>query len=153
MSPRKRPIRRVLASSAAFGTGADALAIYGAAYLLTRDAFVRLEEEGGGIRVTLKPKSGAPSAAVLVRALRAAYADQVFRWGLANNDREVRERLIARALRGPAGPGGTAAPGGLAPEQESEIAALVAEAESSGSPDPEGIRTPWSELRKQGGGR
>lgn len=129
---------------------ADLPAAYGAAHLLTRDAFVRLDLERGALVVALRPKPGvAAGARGLAAEFEAAYRDQRFRWELSRNDRSVRAQLLEQALHGPGGGPAEGSSAELDAEAEREIAALVREAERDPDPDPRRIRTPWSESRRR----
>ena len=130
---------------------ADENAFLGAAYLLTRDAYVLVSRKGKTGRVELWPKTNMPAAA-LAAAFRREYANQLLRWGLARDGFALRAETLRRALALAEAAGGrTQAPQAtLTPEQKAEIAALLAEAEADPGPrDPLGIAQPWEDSRKQ----
>lgn len=132
-----------------FGESPDLPALYGAAHLLSRYAYVRLDTDGKSYSVTLTPKSGQGGLTRFKAEFAAAYADQKFRWELARLNMGVRAQILDAALRGPeAGADPGPAPR-LGPAQAAEIEALVRESEAEAEPDPEGIRRTWSDLRKR----
>lgn len=124
---------------------ADELAWLGAAYAMTAEAYV-LVEDGA---VALWPKKRATPAA-LARAFAAEYESLAVRWAAARGGLGVRAEVLRRALALLAErPSGEEAAPRLDDEQAERIRALLAEADADPSPqDPLGIRTPWSELRR-----
>ncbi len=129
----------------------DENALLGAAYLMTRDAFVLVARNGKGGSVELWPKKRqAPKT--LAAAFRREYANQRLRWALSREGLGLRAETLRRALVLAAAAGGRpqAPQATLTPEQKAEIAALLAEADADAGPkDPLGITQPWEESRKE----
>lgn len=129
----------------------DELALLGAAYVMTQDAYALVTRKGKGGKVELWPKKEiAPKA--LAAAFRREYANQRLRWTLTRDGLGLRAETLRRALTLASAAGGrTQAPQAtLTPEQKAEIAALLAEAEADKGPrDPLGITQPWEEGRKE----
>lgn len=129
----------------------DESALLGAAYLMTRDAYVLVNRKGKGGAVELWPKKKTPPA-ILAAAFRREYANQLLRWSLTRDGLGLRAETLRRALLLAEAAGGrTQAPQAtLTPEQKAEIAALLAEADADTGPkDPLGITRPWEESRKE----
>lgn len=128
----------------------DEQALLGAAYLMTRDAYVLVSRKGRGGAVELWPKrKSAPKS--LADAFKREYANQRLRWALSRGGLGLRAETLRRALVLAESAGGrTEAPRTtLTPEQKAEIAALLAEADADRGPkDPLGIARPWEEGRK-----
>lgn len=129
----------------------DENALLGAAYLMTRDAYVLVSRRGKAGAVELWPKNTiAPKA--LAAAFRREYANQRLRWALTRDGLGLRAETLRRALELAEAAGGrTQAPQAtLTPEQKAEISVLLAEAEADKGPrDPLGIARPWEESRKE----
>ena len=129
----------------------DELALLGAAYALTGDAYVLIARKGKAGSVELWPKGKLlPSA--LSASFRREYENQKLRWALTRDGLGLRAETLRRALvLAEAAGGRTQAPQAtLTPEQKAEIAALLAEAEADTGPkDPLGITKPWEESRKE----
>lgn len=128
----------------------DEIALLGAAYLLTEDAFVLVSRKGKGGAVELWPKKNKKPAA-LAAAFRREYENQRLRWALTRDGLGLRAETLRRALALAEAAGGRpqAPQASLTPEQKAEIAALLAEAEADSGPrDPLGITRPWEETRK-----
>lgn len=130
---------------------ADENALLGAAYLMTREAYVLVSRKGKAGCVELWPKKkNSPSA--LAAAFRREYANQLLRWTLARGGLALRAETLRRALALAEAAGGrTQAPqAALTAEQKAEIAALLAEAAADPGPrDPLGITVSWEESRKE----
>lgn len=124
--------------------------LFGAAYLMTQDAYVLVSRKGKGGSVELWPKKKqAPKA--LAGAFRREYENQRLRWALSRAGLGLRAETLRRALALAAAAGGCTQvlQATLTPEQKAEIAALLAEAEADQGPkDPLGITQPWEESRK-----
>lgn len=128
----------------------DEEALLGAAYAMTRDAYVLVTRKGRGGAVELWPKRKT-TAAALAAAFRREYANQVLRWSLTRGGLGLRAETLRRALLLAEAAGGRpqTPPASLTPEQKAEIAALLAEADADAGPrDPLGITIPWEESRK-----
>ena len=129
-------------------TRPDGLALLGAAYLMTEDAYVALGGRSARRTVTLWPKKGR-SPAPLAAGFRLEYANQLRRWALARRGRALRAQVLRRALALSDGVGPRAARPAppLSPERRAEIERLLAEAEALPG-DPLGIARTWEESRK-----
>lgn len=125
------------------------LALLGAAYLMTQDAYVALGRQGRARTVTLWPKAGRPRAG-LAAAFLEEYQNQRLRWSLARAGLGRRRELLGRALASVGEDAAArASDPGLSPEQKEEMARLLAEAEAAPR-DPLGIATPWGVSRRRG---
>ena len=127
--------------------GADLPAFMGAAYQLTDAAHAIVGRSGRAATVTLWPKKGTRTAVLAARFL-SVYADQRSRWAVERANLDVRAEILRRALILIEAEGvspGEPAPS-LSAEQKSEIARMLAEAESAPR-DPLGIARPWEEGR------
>ena len=75
----------------------DENALLGAAYLMTRDAFVLAVRKGKGGSVELWPKKR-QSPKALAAAFRREYANQRLRWALSRDGLGLRAEILRRAL-------------------------------------------------------
>lgn len=127
---------------------ADALALAGAAYVMTEEAFVILGREGKKSIVELWPKKEA-RLEDLVPAFEREYANQLRRWALARQNQDMRVEVLRRALilADQAGSAPTRTAPELSKEAKEEIARLIAESEAAPK-DPLGIMRTWAEGRR-----
>lgn len=125
----------------------DELALLGAAYAMTDEAYALVTRKGKGGSVELWPrKKTAPKA--LIAAFKREYENQRLRWALTRDGLGLRAETLRRALALAQAAGGRpeAPTASLTPEQKAEIAALLAEAENDKGPrDPLGITRPWED--------
>lgn len=129
---------------------ADALALAGAAYVMTEEAFVILGRKGKKSIVELWPKKGA-GVKDLVAAFEREYSNQLRRWALARQNQDVRLEVLRRALilADQAGAAPTRTAPELSREAKDEIARLIAESEAAPR-DPLGITRTWAQGRAAG---
>lgn len=127
---------------------ADVLALSGAAYVMTQDAYVVLGRKGKKALVTLWPKKGTRPKD-LAAAFEREYANQLHRWALARQTQDVRSEVLRRALvlAEKAGSAPAQAAPELSPQAKEEIARLIAESEAAPR-DPLGIARTWAEGRR-----
>lgn len=134
------------------GAGGHSLnAVRYAAYSLSGTNYVCIEPSGkGSVSVRFEPKAGRLPANFRA-VFTAALADEKLREKIFDENRELREFMILKALAGqePAKP---AADSGLTPEQEKELDALIAQVEKEvkeeslpGTGDPMGIAKRWED--------
>lgn len=134
--------------------------ILGAAYLLMDRAYALISgDKAKSLRVTLRPKGarGAAQLAALKRAFEEELSAQKLRWGVARNNRTVREYVaenalaLAKEFSERRAPGAESAADQLTSEQRSEIERLIAEVETEITqmnlkkelPDPKGAALSW----------
>lgn len=148
-APSKPKVRRAAGWVSVAVAAGDRLAFWGAAYQMNGAAHAIVGRRGRLMTVVLRPKRGRSTAGLAERFL-AAYGDQRVRWAVERANLDLRAEVLRRSLvlaDAGAGPGDADA-GTLAPEQASEIARLLAEAQSAPR-DPLGIATPWDERRRR----
>ncbi len=141
-----------IAISVKTGAGGYSLnAVRYAAYSLSGTAYVFIEPSGkGSVSVRFSPKAGRLPPG-FPASFREALADEKLRERIFDENRELREFMILKALAGPE-PAKPAADSGLTPEQEKELDALIAQVEkevkaesSSSGADPLGIAKRWED--------
>jgi len=127
-----------------------------AAYAVSDEAFVMVRGGlGGCAAVDLTPRGGLPGRGLKARFL-SELDDEKLREAVSDDNRELREFLVKKALSPETGPV-AAADSGLTPEQEKELEDLIAQVEgeikkeerSGRRKDPLGITKTWEE--KYGG--
>ena len=130
--------------------GQGELALYGAAYRMTTDAYVVVGREGRAYSVELRPKGKATveTLKTLAHGFEAALADEAFHAGLdAGPIRlQILRRLEAIHAARKKAPEPGAKGSKLPSEQAAKLRELLAEEDEG---DPRGIAKPWVEQRKR----
>lgn len=122
-------------------TRPDALALIGAAYVMTSKAYVLIEGSKASPSVRLSPKSGTKD---LKEEFLLEYENQRHRWAIAKGSMESRRRIVGRMMGLAERLTGTEkrVSSELDEGQKAEIARLLDEANSEPW-DPNGVARPW----------